>query len=87
MCRKWVIYWTNYVQLFPEIHPYFHQFHYSVLRQMINKYEAKRDHLFASLDGPVRPEESLDAIKNVDTIDNLAQVIIRAAHVRTGGDA
>ena len=54
---------------------------------MINKYEAKRDPLFASLDGPVRPEESLDAIKNVDTIDNLAQVIIRAAHVRTGGDA
>ena len=53
---------------------------------MINKYEAKRDHLFASLDGPVRPEERLDAIKNVDTIDNLAQVIIRAAHVRTGGD-
>ena len=54
---------------------------------MINKYEAKRDHLIVSLDGPVQPEESLDAIKNVDTIDNLAQVIIRAAHVRTGGDA
>ena len=54
---------------------------------MINKYEAKRNHLIASLDGPVRPEESLDAVKDVDTIDNLAQVIIRAAHVRTGGDA
>ena len=65
----------------------YHQFHHSVLRQMINKYEAKRNHLIASLDRPVRPEESLDAVKDVDTIDNLAQVIIRAAHVRTGGDA
>ena len=54
---------------------------------MINKYEAKRDHKFALLEGPVRPEESLDAVKNVDTVDSLARAFIRAAHVRTGGDA
>ena len=54
---------------------------------MINKCEAKRDHLIVSLDGPVQPEESLNAVKNEVTIDSLAQAIIRAAHVRTGGDA
>lgn len=54
---------------------------------MINKYEAKRDHLIVSLDGPVRPEESLDAVKNVGTVDSLAQAFIRAAHVQTRGDA
>jgi hypothetical protein len=84
---KWVNYWPNYLQLFPEIYPYFHQFHHSVLRQMINKYEAKRNHLIASLDGPVRPEESLDVIKNGVTVDSLARAFIRAAHVQTRGDA
>ena len=54
---------------------------------MINKYEAKRDHLIVSLDGPVQPEESLDAVKNVDTVDSLARAFIRAAHVQTRGDA
>ena len=54
---------------------------------MINKYEAKRDHLIVSLDGPVRPEESLDAVKKEVTVDSLARAFIRAAHVRTGGDA
>ena len=42
---------------------------------------------FASLDGPVRPEESLDAIKNGVTVDSLARAFIRAAHVQTRGDA
>ena len=65
----------------------FHQFHHSVLRQMINKYEAKRDHLIVSFDGPVQPEESLDAVKFEDTVDSLARAFIRAAHVQTRGDA
>ena len=54
---------------------------------MINKYEAKRDHKFALLEGPVRPEESLDAVKNVDTVDSLSRAFVRAAHVQTRGDA
>jgi hypothetical protein len=54
---------------------------------MINKYEAKRDHLIVSLDGPVRPEESLDAVKKEVTVDSLARAFIRAAHVQTRGDA
>ena len=54
---------------------------------MINKYEAKRDHLSVSFDGPVQPEESLDAVKFEDTVDSLARAFIRAAHVQTRGDA
>ena len=54
---------------------------------MINKYEAKRDHLIVSLDGPVQPEESLDAVKNGVTVDSLARAFVRAAHVQTRGDA
>ena len=54
---------------------------------MINKCEAKRDHLIVSLDGPVQPEESLDAVKFEDTVDSLARAFIRAAHVQTRGDA
>ena len=54
---------------------------------MINKYEAKRDHLIVSFDGPVRSEESLDAVKKEVTVDSLARAFIRAAHVQTRGDA
>ena len=78
---------SNYLQLFSKNHPNFHQFHHSVLRQMINKYEAKRDHLIVSFDGPVQPEESLDAVKKEVTVDSLARAFIRAAHVQTRGDA
>ena len=54
---------------------------------MINKYEAKRDHLIVSFDGPVQPEESLDVVKNGVTVDSLARAFVRAAHVQTRGDA